>query len=154
MASKFFERRSIRNQLKTYLDTHGWVDMNWSEGFSTYTIETVVPPFIAVMLIDMGRTELELGHDPTVNKVFDRRVQIDVFMEDENRVEAITDDISDFLDLEVIIIKDNNNSVLGNLISSTESIIAETDLPDLTGEANLRWSGTVAATYEAHYPNG
>ena len=154
MASKFFERRAVRTQLKAYLETHGWIGINWSEGFSTYTLETVTPPFIAVILDDLGRTELELGHDPTTNKVFDRRLQIDVFMEDENRVEALTDDISDFLDLETIIIKDNSGNALGSMISNTESIIAETDLPDLTGETNLRWSGTVVATYEAHYPNG
>jgi hypothetical protein len=154
MASKFFERRAVRNQLKIYLDSHGWENMNWSEGFSEYTVETVIPPFVAVLLEDMGRNELELGHDSTINRNFTRRVQIDIFMEDENRVNAITDDISDFFDLEVIYIKDNNSNILGTLISDTESINAETDLPNLNGELNLRWSGSVTVIYEAHYPNG
>jgi len=154
MANKFFERRSIRNQLKIYLEKKGWVDLNWSEGFSAAQIETIIPPFITINLDDLGTEELELGRDPSINKLFTRRAQIDVYMEDENRVNAITDDISDFLDLEAVYIKDNNNNILGSLISNTSTIMADTDLPTYENEELIRYQGAVACSYEAHYPNG
>jgi hypothetical protein len=154
MASKFFERRAVRNQLKVFLEAHNWLNLNWSEGFSDYTLETVVPPFIAIHLDDLGKNDLEMGSDPSINKMFTRRIQADVFMEDENRVNAITDDIADFFDLEVIVVKDNTSAVLGTMISDTESIISETELPDLTGETNLRWAGSIVCMYETHYPSG
>ena len=154
MASKFFERRAIRNQLKTYLESKDWLTLNWAEGFASLVPATIEPPYIAINLDDLGTEELELGRDPTINKTFTRRAQVDVFMEDENRVSAITDDISDFFDLEVIIVKDNNNVILGSLISNTSSIIADLNIPTYEEEEHLRWSGSVACSYDAHYPNG
>jgi hypothetical protein len=154
MASKFFERRALRNQLKTYLETKGWVDLNWAEGFASISLDTIVLPYIAVNMDDLGTDELEMGRDPTINKTFSRRAQIDVYMEDEDRVGAITDDISDFLDLEALIIKDNNNAIIGSLISNTQTIMADQNLPSFDEPEVLRWSGVVACTYNAYYPNG
>ena len=154
MTSRFFERRSVRNQLKTYLEAKGWTDLTWAEGFTAYTLDITAPPFIGVMLDDLGKEELELGNDPSINKIYARRLQVDVFMESEDRVEALSDDISDFLDLEVIIIKDNASNILGSMVSDTSSILARTEDPFLDQEANLDWSGTVSCIYEVHYPNG
>jgi hypothetical protein len=154
MASKFFERRAVRNQLKTYLDGKGWVDLVWAEGFSDSILDTVVPPFIVVSLDDLGREELQMGSSGTDEKLLSRRAQIDVYMESEDRVSAITDDISDFFDLEVIIIKDNSSTVLGSLVSDTNSIMGDISPPDLSEEHNLEWRGIVGCSYEAFYPNG
>lgn len=154
MTSRFFERRSIRNQLKTYLEDKGWDDLTWAEGFTAYTLDVVAPPFIGVILDDLGREELELGADSTTNKAYTRRLQINVVMESEDRVEALSDDISDFLDLEVIIIKDNGGNTLGSMISDTSSILTRTEDPLLDQEANLDWSGTVSCMYDVHYPQG
>jgi hypothetical protein len=152
MASKFFERRSVRNQLKSYLESRGWVDLLWAEGF-TELLE-VVPPFVAITLDDFGRETIGMGSDPSVDKLMSRRLQIDVYMEDENRLNAITDDISDFLDIEAILIKDNNNNIIGSLISDTTSILADVLPPDFSDPSNLEWRGIVSCIYEAHYPNG
>lgn len=152
MASKFFERRSVRNQLKQYIESKGWVNLTWAEGFSGFP--DVIPPFIVITLDDFGREELQMGNDPQKDKLLTRRVQIDIYMEDENRVNAITDDISDFLDIEPIYIKDNNNNLLGTLISDTSSILADIMSPDFEDPNNLEWRGVVSCIYEAHYPNG
>jgi hypothetical protein len=156
MASKFFERRSVRNQLKIYLESKGWLNLTWSEGYGgdLQDMETVVPPFIAVLYDDMGREELEMGRDPNINKIFSRRAQINLYMESEDRLNSITDDISDFLDIEVIIIKDNSSNILGTLISDTETIIADLVPPIINNERNILWEGVVACSYQAHYPNG
>jgi hypothetical protein len=154
LSSKFFERRSVRNQLKTYLESKGWINLNWSEGFSSLVLETIVPPYITVTLDDLGKVELEIGRDPNINKAFLRKVQIDIYMEDENRVNAITDDISDFLDIEPILIKDNNTTVIGSMVSDTSSIIADTNVPSFEEEESLRWGGVVSCTYDTFYPNG
>lgn len=154
MTSRFFERRAVRNQLKTHLDAHGWNDLVWAEGFTALTLDTVKPPFIAVMLDDMGKEELEMGSDPETNKTFTRRLQVNVYMESEDRVEALSDTISDFLDLEAIIIKDNSNNVLGSMISDTSSIIAQTNEPALNQESNLDWEGLITCIYDVHYPQG
>lgn len=151
MTSQFFERRSIRNQLKAYLDARGWTDLHWEEGYSD---EEIKPPFISVILIDFGKENLEMGNDPTKNKLYSRRAQINLYLEDENRVIAICDDISDFMDLEPIIIKNNNNTVLGSMVSETASIISDISEPTLNDEANLEWAGVVVCQYEVYYPNG
>lgn len=152
MASKFFERRAIRNQLKIYLESKGWTGLTWAEGYDIDS--TVVPPYITVILDDMGKEVLEMGNDPLINKIFARRVQVNVYMESEDRTSAVTDDISDFMDIDVISIKDNNNNVLGTMISDTETIIGDMMPPSLNQETNLEWEGVVACSYKAHYPNG
>jgi len=155
MASKFFERRSIRNQLKIYLETKNWLNLVWAEGFNNeVNMETILPPFISIILDDLGRQELEMGPAFNENTMFSRRAQINVYMESEDRVNAITDDISDFLDLEVIVIKDNNNNSLGTMLSDTESIVSDSPLPTFGEVTNLLWEGIATCTYEAHYPNG
>ena len=154
MASKFFERRSIRNQLKIYLEKKDWVNLFWAEGFSDSSLETVNPPFIVVSLDDIGREELQMGSSSTDEKLLNRRAQIDIYMESEDRVSAITDDISDFLDIEPIIIMDNSSNVLGSLISDTSSITTDLSPPDLSGETTLEWRGIVGCSYEAFYPLG
>lgn len=154
MTSKFFERRSLRNQLKTYLEAQGWTDLRWAEGFSQFELAEVIPPFIVIFIDDLGKDELEMGSDPTTNKLYSRRAQITVYMEGEDRVDAIADDISDFLDLDAIIITDNSSNVLGSMISDTSSIIATNVMPSLNEEENLDWQGHVSCIYEVHYPQG
>jgi hypothetical protein len=154
MTSRFFERRAVRNQIKAFLDVNGWDDLTWAEGFSASVLDVVKPPFISVMLDDLGKNQLEMGNDPEINKTFTRRLQITTFLESEDRVEALCDLVSDFLDVEVMIIKDNNNNVLGSMISDTSSILSRTEAPLLNQESNLDWEGTVVCMYEVHYPQG
>jgi hypothetical protein len=150
-ASRFFERRSIRNQLKIYLEARGWTDLTWSEGFSAITLATIEPPFISVILEDLGRSTLEMGDNSQVNQLYNRRAQINVYMENADRVDSLMDEIGEFMDLEPIIIKDNSNNVLGSMISSTESILMTTIPPD-PNEETVEWHGIVACMYETYYP--
>jgi len=150
--SRFFERRSIRNQLKTHLEKKGWIDLTWSEGFSALSLATVEPPFISVILEDLGKATLEMGNNAANNKLFNRRAQINVYMESADRVDALMDEIGDFMDMEAIIIKDNNNNILGSMISDTETILMTSIPPDTAGEADLEWHGIVACLYETYYP--
>lgn len=154
MTSRFFERRSFRNQLKTHLDAKGWNDLNWAESFSSFPIEEIVPPFIGITVVDYGKEELEMGSDPNINKMYMRRVQVNIYMESEDRTDALCDEVMDFMDMEMITIKDNNNNTLGSMISDTESLISDTFEPDPEEPANLQWSGVIAGMYEVHYPNG
>ena len=155
MASKFFERRAIRNQLKTYLEGKSWTNLVWSEGFTNeVNLQTIEPPFISVILDDLGRQELEMGPALNENTTFSRRAQINVYMESEDRVNAITDDISDFLDLEIIVIKGNNGNSLGTMISDTESIVSDSPVPTFGEVTSLLWEGIATCVYETHYPNG
>jgi hypothetical protein len=75
MTSRFFERRAVRNQIKAFLDVNGWDDLTWAEGFSATVLDVVKPPFISVMLDDLGKNQLEMGNDPEINKTFTRRLQ-------------------------------------------------------------------------------
>lgn len=154
MTSRFFERRSVRNQLKNYLDSHGWTDLTWAESFSNFELETITPPFIGVVIIDFGKVQLEMGNNPSTNKMYSRRVQVNIYMENEDRTDALLDDIADFMDIETIIIKDNNNNTLGTMISDTESILTDTIEPALDAEGDLDWQGVAACMYETHYPQG
>jgi hypothetical protein len=153
MTSRFFERRSFRNQLKKYLEDKGWSELTWAESFTNFAAEEIIPPYIGITLIDFGKSELEMGNDPTKSKLYSRRAQVNIYMENEDRTDALEDDISDFMDIEVIIIKDNNNNILGSMNSDTESIISDTQEPDME-ESNLRWRGIVACMYEIYYPEG
>jgi len=153
MASKFFERRSFRNQLKTYLELKGWVNLTWAEGFSAYTLPEIIPPFIVVFVDDYGKQTIEMGANPTINKMFNRRAQVTVFMETEDRVSALLDDIADFLDIEVILIKDNNTNIMGSMISDTATITTATAAPT-SAEKVIEWQGSAACMYETFYPNG
>lgn len=154
MTSRFFERRSFRNQLKAYLDAKGWTDLNWAESFTSFPLEDIVPPFIGVTIVDYGKDELEMGSDPTKNKLYTRRAQVNIYMESEDRTDALCDDVSDFMDIESIVLKDNSNTILGSMVSDTATIISDTQYPDYEGPANLRWQGIIACMYETYYPDG
>jgi hypothetical protein len=150
-ASKFYERRCLRSQLQAYLESRGWTGMNWAEGFSSFTLEEITIPFISVFLDDMGRASLQMGRTAGSEEEFKRRAQITVFMESEDRVNALTDDISDFLDTESIVVMDNASSVLGSMVSSTESI-STTTLPPNLDTKELEWTGNAVCMYEVFYP--
>ena len=154
MSSKFFERRAVRVQMKNYLESKGWTDINWAEGFSSFTIDEITVPFVAVILTDFGSQELEMGRNPKENKLFNRRLQAYVYMESEDRVDAITDDIADFMDLEPIVIKDNSNNILGSMISDTETIIVAEDAYDMAAPDSIQWAAVIGCMYEAFYPQG
>lgn len=148
MARKYFERRSLRNELSTYLTGLGWSDVTYREGFQNE--ETVSIPSVAVHFLPGNNKAFQIGD--TGERLFKRVVQIDCYMETEHRADAIADDIMDFFDLESVDIINNVSANLGALVcQDTESIYSDTMRPIMENPKLLRWRSIVRATLEAHY---
>jgi len=148
-----FEKRSILGALQTYLTSKGWTTIDYGEGFKSQ--KTIELPKLAISYLPSKGKQLQLGYVQNGDRIFTRRVQIDVYMESEPRTDGILDDIMDFLDLEVVSIVDPSSQTLGTLICyDTESILGETLPPATAAPTLLKWRGTVQADMEAHYPNG
>jgi hypothetical protein len=148
MARKYYERRSLRNALNTYLTSKSWTDITYREGFANE--ETITVPLVAVHFLPTNSVPLQIGSGS--EKLFKRVVQIDAYMESEPRADAICDDIMDFLDIVPVSIVDATSAMLGSLIcQDTGSIYSETFAPILPNPKVIRWRGIVRATLEAHY---
>jgi|SRR3972149_681521 len=149
MAAKtYYERRSFRNALKTFLETKGWINLNYGEGFQSE--ETIKVPMVSVYFLPNSGKAFQLGK--TVENIYRRRVQIDCYMESESRAMAITDDIMDFMDITPIDIQNESSVSLGSLICyDTDSISSETMPPNLLNPKVNRWRGISSGTFEAFY---
>lgn len=148
MAKKTLERRCVRVALDTYLDSRGWNDLVFKEGFRNE--ETIDPPIIAVHFLPTKGKAFQLGN--TAERLYSRVVQVDCYMENENRADSVIDDIMDFFDLSPVAIVDSGSTVLGSIIcQDSESIYGEIFKPNLTSPKLLWWRGIVRATMEAHY---
>lgn len=150
MARQRYEKRSFGTALTTYLQAIGWV-VTYTEGYKSDS--PIQPPQIAVTFPPSTRRELQLGRLPGKDSLFRRIVQVDAYMENEERADAIIDDIMDFIDITPISVVDQNTNFLATLIcQDTESIFGEV-LPPITTDPKIgRWRGVVRAQMEAHYP--
>jgi len=149
MARKQYELRAFRNALNDYLGGLGWTELEFREGFKSE--KTIQVPSVAIHFLPSNKEELQIGGrgSEDLNR---RLIQIDCYMETEDRAEAITDDCMDFIDLEAVLIKDPSDNTLGTLIcKDTSSIYSETLPPLLTDPKLKRWRGVVRATLESHY---
>jgi hypothetical protein len=149
-AKKYFERRSLANALGTSLNTTGWTIGQVQEGFqSEFPIQ---PPLVALRFLPSKYIELQLGRSITTDKIFERRIQIDCYMETEPRAMSITDDIAEFLDALFISITDPSGAILGHLyVPDSETIVTDTLSPRISEPISLRWRGIVQATLQAEY---
>lgn len=148
MAKKNFEIRAFRNQLDDYLGSLGWLGIDYREGFKSDAV--INPPTVSIRFLPSNQKSLQLG-GKSGEKLIRRVVQIDCYMETEDRADAITDDIMDFIELNTILVKDKDEVLLGTLIcTDTQSIYAETIPPLLTNPKVIRWRGIVRATMETH----
>jgi len=120
------------------------------EGFKSE--DTVTVPMVSVYFLPNSISELELGRGDA-KRNFVRRVQIDCYMEDENRADAITYDIADFVDESTITVTAVGTSTeLGYMfVPDTGSISFETVPPAFNEPKVNRWRGVVKATYEVFY---
>jgi hypothetical protein len=149
MARKQFELRAFRNALDDYLGGIGWTGLEFREGFKSE--KTITVPTVAVRFLPSNKQEMQIGGrgSEDLNR---RIVQIDCYMESEDRAEAITDDCMDFIDLETVLIKDPTDQTLGTLICrDTNSIYSEVLAPLLPDPILKRWRGVIRATLESHY---
>jgi hypothetical protein len=147
MASTKFERRSMAAALLTYLQARSWNVTEIKEGFQHE--EPVVAPTVSVHFLPSRFQELQMGRD---KKSFARRVQIDCYMEQESRAEAIVDDIMDFVDdVPIPVVNENSQQVAMMICYNTESIEGDVLNPVYNRPEILRWRGVISATYECHY---
>lgn len=148
MAKTYFERRSLASGLSTYLQGKGWNITEVREGYGD--VGTIEPPTVAVTFQPSRFSELQMGRDA---KFFTRRIQIDMYMENESRATAIVDDAGDFVDEQVITVVDNNSDEKARMISITESIELEVVPPIMTQPLWRHWRGIIRAVYEVQYFN-
>ena len=149
MASRVYtERRSLRLALEDYLSPLGW-DVVYKEGWQSDA--TITVPTVAITFLKWNKRALQMGDNNP--HLFIRPVQIDCYMEREDRAIGITDAIADFMELVPIQIVDSNNNFLGNLICFDDSSISANLFPLLITAPNvLHWRGITKGTYEAQYP--
>lgn len=147
MPNKYMERRSLRNELSTYLTAQGWTGINFEEGF--LKDEAIVVPCVSVHFLPSNFKALQMGRNNS-NSV-KRVVQIDCYMESEPRADAITEVIADFIEIQTVSIKDQSSTEIGVLTSETESISWQTMAPIMNKPKIIRWRGIVRATFNAYY---
>lgn len=149
MARKYHERRSLATALDTYLTAKNW-NLTIKEGWSSEA--TIQPPMIAVHFLSNAFNNLEMGRGDK-KRDFVRRVQIDCYMDNESTVDAITDDIADFVDeVSITVLEVGTGAELGYMfVPDTSSITTETVPPILRDPQILRWRGVIKATYEVFY---
>ncbi len=144
-----YEIRAIRNQLDDYLGTQGWTGIEYREGFKSEKVITI--PTISVRYLPGNKESMQLGGKDGED-LLRRVVQIDCYMETEDRAGAAVDDAMDFFDLETVLIKDPDDTVLGTIICpNSQTIYGEVIPPLLTDPIVKRWRGVVRATLETHY---
>lgn len=148
MSSKKLEIRSLRNSLTTYLASASWTGLQFSEKFGE---DTVTVPLIAIHYLPSAGKNLQLGGKGN-EKLYQRVIQIDAYMETEDRADAIVDDVMDFFDLVSVVIVDQSNQPVGSLIcQNSDTIYGDTLAPILDNPKVTRWRGIIRATVEAHY---
>jgi hypothetical protein len=151
MARRLYEKRSFGVALIDFLEDLGWMNLTYSDRNKSTAIK---PPEIAVTMPPSSKRELQLGRQEGQDSVFKRIIQVDAYMESEERADAIIDDIMDFIDLTPVIITDPGNNDIGTFIcQDSETIFGESLPPITTDPAIGRWRGIVRAQMEAHYPN-
>jgi len=147
MPNKYLERRSLRNELSTYMSTHGWTGINFEEGF--IKDDAIVVPCVSIHFLPSNFKELQMGRDNTDS--ITRVVQLDCYMESEPRADAVSEEIAEFLELTVVSIKDQNSTELGTLTSDSESITWQTVPPIMDNPKIIRWRAIIRATFHAYY---
>lgn len=150
MARKYHERRSLASALNTYIDSKGWTDVGIKEGWQHD--DEISPPMVGIHFLPSAFSELELGRGDQ-KRDFIRRVQIDCYMENESRAEAISDDIADFIDQSNITVQEvGTGTTLGYMfVPDTSSITTETVPPIMSQPKVGRWRGVIKATFEVFY---
>jgi hypothetical protein len=149
-AKKYFERRSIASALGTYLNGLSWNIGQIREGFQSEL--PIQPPMVALHFLPSRYIELQLGRSITTEKSFERRIQIDCYMETEPRAMSIADDVAEFLDELFISITDPSGAILGTIyVPDSTSIITDLMTPRMSEPTSIRWRGIVIAEVQSDY---
>lgn len=147
-----YEQRCILNDLESYLSGASWSNITYRDGFQSD--KTIDNPQITVTYAPSRVTSLQLGKITNKDKLFLRRVQVDAYMENEKRAQAIVDDILDFFveNMCVDVITPAGSTVGYLTVPNDETVYGETPPPILSDPKLYRWRGIVRAEVEAFYP--
>ena len=149
MARVPYEQRSVLLALQSYLGTKGWNNVTYTDGYQGES--TITNPQVTVTFPPSTITELQLGRGS--DKLYNRRVLVNAYMESEKRAQAIADDIMDFMDETCVDIVDPDGDTLGYLLcSNSENIRAETFPPILNNPKLIRYRAAVQGPFDAFYP--
>jgi hypothetical protein len=150
MAKVYYERHALAAALGTSLNATGWGIGQVREGFQSQ--EEIEPPMVSVYFLPSRYLEIQMGRSITQDKSFERRIQIDCYMETEPRAMTIADDVADFIDEMFINITDPEGTIIGHLYCpNSESILIETINPKATELKLLRWRSVIQATLQSNY---
>lgn len=149
MSRVSYEQRSTLLALQTYLDGKGWQGITYTDGFQSDN--TITNPQVTVTFPPSSIKELQLGRG--TDKLFNRRVLVNAYMESHPRAQAIVDDIMDFMDETCVEIVAPNGDSLGTLIcSDSEAIRGEVFAPIMGQPKLMRWRGAAQGPFDAFYP--
>jgi hypothetical protein len=152
MAKTGFEQRSILNELKTFLESRGYIGMTFTDGYQPEA--PITPPQITVTFPPSSPVELQLGRTRGSESLYRRTVLINAYMETERRATDIIDEIMDFLEFECVDIKDPQDTFLGYVqCNAVQAIVGQVFPPVMGDPKNIRWRGAVTAPMESFYPN-
>ena len=147
-AKSYFERRSLRTALGTYLQNAGWT-VEMREGW--FSDDEISTDTVAVWFLPSSISELQIGRGAQ-EKGLVRRIQVNAYMDNEHKAQDIVDEIMEFIDAEPVTVQDANSNTLASFICyDTGSISGEVVPPIMRIPKVSRWRGVVKATYEAHY---
>lgn len=149
MAKIYFERRGVRESLEAFLTSRGWTGLDYTEGWDI--TKELTNPSIGVEVMDVGPVELGLGTGPDDAHLYNRQIQVDAYMEQESRVRAILDDISDWMQFLSIPIEDANGNELGYMVSYIDTVATTVFPPVMNDPAVIRWRGIATVTIDAYY---
>lgn len=150
MTKKYFERRSLASALGTSLNGLNWSIGQVREGFQSEL--PIAPPVVALHFLPSNYIELQMGRSVTGEKSFNRRIQVDCYMESEPRAMSISDDVAEFLDSMYVAIADPSGTVLGHIYCpDSTTIITDMMTPRMSDPLSIRWRGIIVATLESDY---
>lgn len=150
IARRYYESVALANALEAYLTTAGQNLGTVRRGFQSE--ESIAVPMVAVHFLPSGYIELQLGRSITTDKSFERRVQVDLYLETEQRADALCDVVADFFDELYINVTDVNGDIIAHLYCPDSETISMSTTPPIFKQAKiLRWRGVVQATLQADY---
>lgn len=151
MPKRTYEKYAVASALATYLQGKGWTTITEvKRGFQSDVPVTV--PAVSIYFLPSRFDELQMGRN---QPAFKRRVQVDAYMETEERAESIGDDIGAFFDEETVNVVDADSSSIIALVRCYDSntIVMDTLPPNMTDAKVKRWREVVKATLDVNYFN-
>src|SRR5260221_2081063 len=103
-----YEQLNLTQAIKTYLESVSYSGVVFNSGFQSD--QSITNPQMSITFLPSTSKSLQLGKIVGKDKLFNRRVQIDAYMENEPKAQGAVDDLMDFFveDMCVFIINESN----------------------------------------------